>query len=1290
MPTKGEGDRRASATRYAKLETPRHVASDIDSDSDNASSRERSPPAKSFVFSSLYRYATPLDKALLALGVLMATVNGALFPMMAIVFGNVLHGFVVTPVDLDAVNAAALDYFVIALGLFGTDYVAYVAFYYTAERQMKALRTEALQHMLYLDIAWYDQHDALQLSSRLTGDTVKIKEGMGQKLGDLFRFSTQFLAGVAIGFTRGWDIALAMAAVMPAMALSLAWLIKTMRAKSEWAQRVYAEAGAVAEETLAHMRTVASLNAERRAVARYNAKTAVVEAENLQLAKYVSGVLALFLASVWVMYAVGLWYGGNKVSAGRATPTDVFQAFFGILLGSGSLAQISPNLTAVAQATGAAQAIFRILDTPSAIDASQLDVGDVPAGCKGAIEVCGVHFAYPSRPDAPVLVDFSVSIAAGETVAFVGASGGGKSTLVALLERFYDPTQGEIRLDGRPLRALNVRWLRAQIGIVQQEPVLFQTTIWENIAAGGRAVTRAQAEAAAKMANAHAFILRLPQQYDTLVGEKGVSLSGGQKQRVAIARAIVRSPKILVLDEATSALDNESERVVQAALNELMATTNMTTLVIAHRLSTVRHADQIVVLSGGRVVERGVHDELLALPGGIYRTMFAMQQLNARASDDDDEQAADCEGVARVEDDAPLAAGARRESVTSATSQQSLARVETNELVKPTFSLLDVLRLSRPERKVLYLGMVGAAAAGFALPASALLVSGMIASMTEQYGRWLQDKDRRHLEQLASDVARYGVGYLVGAVLLGGFTFVQYFSFKFVMEKLVTRLRGVHFRALCRQNVGFFDDPANATGALTADLNTNATKVALLSGDAQARLVQAFFTLTAAVSISFATGSWLLTLVLLAVFPLLVGGQLIRVKQIRRRNAISDELAEPGALASERLRNIRTVVALGLEPQSAQRFAELLEGPLRQGHAEAQINAVALGFSSFIMMAVYALAFWLGGQLVHRGAATFGEVIRTLMAITMSLQGVTGAASYLGDSAAACKAGATILALRDRAVPIDAFADADADADAGGLQPASVRGQLSFRAVSFRYPTRPQVSVLQRCSLEIDAGQTVAFCGPSGGGKSTVVALLERFYDPTQGEIRLDGHDLRTLHVRWLRAQLGLVGQEPVLFSGTIADNIAYGLEARGDDAARPTPPDIERAARLANAHDFVTRFPDGYATQVGAQGEQLSGGQKQRLAIARAILKAPAVLLLDEATSALDSESERVVQDALDKLVALQRRTTVIIAHRLATIRKADKIYVLRGGGVAEQGTHAELLARGGLYARLVESGST
>jgi ABC-type multidrug transport system fused ATPase/permease subunit len=270
--------------------------------------------------------------------------------------------------------------------------------------------------------------------------------------------------------------------------LSLSWLIKTMRSKSEWAQKVYAEAGAVAEETLGQMRTIASLNAEKKALKKYNDHTRRAEAENIKLAKYTSGVFAMFLASMWVMYSIGLWYGGHKVSIGKTSPTEVFQAFFGILMGSGSLAQISPNLTAVAMAAGSAQALFEILDTKSEVDASK-DDGLIPEKCDGAIEVKNVNFTYPTRSEAPVLMDYNLSIRAGETVAFVGSSGGGKSTLVSLLERFYDPQSGSITLDGVDIKELNVRWLRQQIGIVQQEPVLFQTSIYENIAAGGKDVT---------------------------------------------------------------------------------------------------------------------------------------------------------------------------------------------------------------------------------------------------------------------------------------------------------------------------------------------------------------------------------------------------------------------------------------------------------------------------------------------------------------------------------------------------------------------------------------------------------------------------------------------------------------------------------------------------------------------------------------------------------------------------------------------------------------------------------
>eukprot|EP00644_Phytophthora_capsici_P003139 jgi/Phyca11/526098/estExt2_fgenesh1_pm.C_PHYCAscaffold_70057 len=562
------------------------------------------------------------------------------------------------------------------------------------------------------------------------------------------------------------------------------------------------------------------------------------------------------------------------------------------------------------------------------------------------------------------------------------------------------------------------------------------------------------------------------------------------------------------------------------------------------------------------------------------------------------------------------------------------------------------------------------------MPASALLITGMITSMTEKFGQFQNTGDRAYLSELYDKVELYGILYLVGAAVIAIFMYMQTYCFKFIEEKTTTRLRNTNFEGLCRQNVGFFDEKENATGALTADLATNATKVALLSGDSQARVFQAIFTLVAALVISFGFGSWLLSLIMLAIMPFLLFGHVARMKQMQGGGLISDDLAIPGAHASEVLSNIRTVAALGIEKRSADVFDELLEEPLQKGSKEAQINGVSLGFSSFIMMATYSLIFWFGAKKVNDGTIGFTEMMRTLMAIMMSIQIVSSASTFMGDAPKAFKAGSTIFAIRDRVTPIDSFSPE-------GLCPAKVEGRLEFRDISFRYPTRPEINVLKHYNLTIEPGQTVAFCGPSGGGKSTIISLIERFYDPVAGDVLLDGHNVKDLNLSWLRSQIGLVGQEPTLFIGTIAENIAYGL------SEQPSQQKIEDAAKMANAHDFITQFPDGYDTQVGMKGEQLSGGQKQRIAIARAILKNPDILLLDEATSALDSESEKVVQEALDKVVALKRRTTIVIAHRLSTIRRADKICVVSGGKIAEQGTHQELLQLNGIYAGLVDSAS-
>lgn len=1241
---------------------------------------------KAFHFRDLYRFASGWDMICLAIGLFMTTINGALFPCMALIFGKAISSF--QPYDSSSINDAALLYFGVAVLLFVTDYTSYVLFYVTAERQMKALREQGFQRMLYLDISWYDQHDALQLSSRLTGDTVKIKDGMGQKLGDSLRYFAQFVTGYVIGFVKGWDISLIMACVMPCIAISLAWLLKTLRERTEWAQKVYAEAGAVAEETLGSMRTVTSNNGEIRAIEKFTERAKKAEEENIKLARITSIVIGIFFCSMWLMYAAGLWYGGSKVSHAKTDPGTVFSAFFGILLGSMAMAQISPNITAVAQAKGAAAALYQILATTSEINSTKnMETGIVPDSCSGAIEARGVDFAYPSRPDAPILVNYDVKILSGQTVAFVGASGGGKSTLISLLQRFYDPVAGQIFLDGQDITTLQVKWLRSQMGLVSQEPVLFATSIHDNIAFGlghqipAHLVTREQVIAAAALANAHTFIMRLPQQYDTLVGEKGVALSGGQKQRIAIARALVREPKILVLDEATSALDAESERVVQAALNNLMDKTNMTTLVIAHRLSTIRRADKIVVLCGGRVVEEGHHESLMDIPRGVYRNLYTLQecpedaQPNEELLDKHDEEFEESDNqkhdtLVRNNSGISLSRGSN-EQFCADMNDLNHRHHQTVSIASP-FSLWKVAKLCRPERKYFIIGSIAAAICGCSMPSSALLVSGLISSMTERYATFQKTKDHAELDKLHDQVEIYGLFYVGGAVILLVVTAVQQFCFKFMAEKLTSRLRNMNFAALCRQPICFFDETKHATGALAADLATNAAKVALISGDAQGRMIQALFTFVSAMVISFLLGSWLLTLVMLAVFPLLIFGQVVRFQQMKGSHG-TDYLSDSGAHASQALSNIRTVISLGLEPAMIDQFRSLLKAPLADGTREAHINGIALGFSSFIMFAVYSLVFWYGGTLVGKGSITFTQLIRTLMAIMMSAQGIGSAASWLADAGSSTIAGAAIFGLTEAPVSIDSFAE-------DGLQLSTVAGHLEFQNVVFRYPTRPEVTVLYNYSLVIEAGQTVAFCGPSGGGKSTIIALLERFYDPVRGRVMLDGHDLKTLNLRWLRSQLGLVGQEPTLFIGTIAENIGYGLNVE------PSMEDIVQAAKMANAHQFISQFPDGYETQVGMKGEKLSGGQKQRIAIARAILKNPSILLLDEATSALDSESERIVQEALDKIVLLQRRTTIIIAHRLSTIRKADKICVVSGGKIAEQGTHTQLLARnGGIYAKLV-----
>ena len=555
------------------------------------------------------------------------------------------------------------------------------------------------------------------------------------------------------------------------------------------------------------------------------------------------------------------------------------------------------------------------------------------------------------------------------------------------------------------------------------------------------------------------------------------------------------------------------------------------------------------------------------------------------------------------------------------------------------------------------------------------------------------------------------VTQLVGSML-------AQFCFGVITERLATRVRDKSFECLLRQDVAYFDDPTHTAGALSTRLASEAPQVKALTGERAATSTSQIVCMVVCFGVAFYQ-CWQMTLVMLFLIPVIATSFGVQASFVQK--AAGDAMAatnEAGSAVSEALLHIRTVGAFGLEERSAAHFARCLDAPLKQFVRKGMTTGAGMGFGQFVILGSAGLAYYVGGRLYEAGEATFAEIMAVILLVMFGAVGLGQFAADASDKAEASNAAATVRELWDSEPTMDALDEtkgiipggssgvgdgSDGDAESAKAKAAkakaagaSVAGHIEFRDVTFRYPMRPDVQVYNGLNLTIEPGETVALVGPSGCGKSTAVALLERFYDPQGGAVMLDGHDLKSLRLSWLRQQIGLVSQEPVLFSGSIFENIAAGKGGGGgggdeEGGALATMAEVEEAAKLANAHTFITSadFPDGYQTQVGEKGTQLSGGQKQRIAIARAIVRDPSILILDEATSALDTASERVVQAALDGLLKAKKRTTLVIAHRLSTIRNADKVVVLQEGAVAEVGTHDSLMAQQdppSLYSTLVK----
>ncbi|KAL2809233.1 P-loop containing nucleoside triphosphate hydrolase protein [Aspergillus granulosus] len=1296
-------------------------------------------------FARLLVYANPSPKELFFLfaGLLSAIASGIPFPIMAIIFGQLVDDLNSSTCNANPSNAdeyqSGINDKVLLIVYIGIAYFVLIYLYVffwnlSGEWLAQRLRERYFQSLLRQDATFFDTLAPGEASSRITGDITTIQQGTSEKVGIVLNSVAFFITSYVVAFIKDAKLAGMLVSLVPAyLAMSLVggYFVRKYFGK---ALECMASASSVALEAFTNTMVVHAFSANLRLESRFidHLGPARVAGIRKSIATATQAGLLYFIA--FSANALAFWQGSTKIAnaveegGSGVTVGNTYTVILVLVDASLILSQVAPFLQSFDAASVAFKKLEKDIERSSPIDGTAEDVGLIPAGeITPDVEFRNVSFRFPSRPDKPILQDLSLRIPAGKQTALVGLSGSGKSTVAGLITRFYDAEEGTVFVGGHDVKSLNVRFLRSAISLVQQEPCLLDRSILENIALGlvnsaahahlmgvlkgsaledivkavrekgqtlrdaiGAQVSDASereqineiislVERAAGLADASNFINKLDHGFATMVGASGNLISGGQKQRISIARALVKNPQILILDEATASLDSATEMRVQQALETAAAGRTMVT--IAHRLSTIRNADNIIVMRQGKLIEQGSHSELLAADGA-YAELVRLQNLNVNASADN----GDASSSARPSLDSTTL---EKEKITEVTSVQDEGST-TPSKEKPTeeepvttkrsasSTSKSIASLFRPYSLALLIAVIGAVIIGGTFCASAVIFGNVVGKLSSC-----------ETAQSIRDAGEFwGLMFFVLAIIEFFANLVSWSLFGWIAEQLIYKVRVLSLRSILEQKLEWHE--ARTPSGLLSLIVKDSNALNGLTGSVVCTILSILVNLVAAITMTHIV-AWRIALVCLSVVPLLLGAGWMRVTSLSRyEERHNDAFARSLGITVEAVTSIKTVHALAIESEVLSTYRRSLQGPIREIAGQSAFTnlwlAIGYGLSNF----VYALAYWWGSKQIIAGHYTQTQFFIVVLALLVSSQLWGQMFALAPDVSRAVQATRRLLNLLDLGstkklsdpVTTPEYAGADLESTSHPTEKPPLPSDaaprtglgVSFKQVEFTYPARPDSQVLHGLDLSIAPGQFAALVGPSGAGKSTIISLIERLYSPSSGTIEINGSDIAHRELSF-RDEIAYVPQHSVLFDGTIRFNLELG--------ARPgqtlTQADIEDACKLANIHDVIVGLPDGYETACGPNGDRLSGGQKQRLAIARALIRKPRLLLLDESTSALDAESERLLQDGLEK--AARGITVIAIAHRLYTIRKADVIFLIEEGKCVERGTHAELIERSESY---------